>query len=133
MSNESTQERPPDPLDTATTLSFERTYLAHERTQMAWVRTALALITFGFTVAKFFEFVQERQGERATLLHPRRVGILMITIGLTALALGSVQHALALRALRRQCPMLPRSLAGVIAGLLALLGIVELLAALIPE
>ena len=96
---------------------------------MAWVRTALALITFGFTIAKYFEFQQDKPGERPPLVHPRTVGILMITIGLVSLALGSVQHTLAVRALRKEWPGLPRSLAGVTAGLLALLGIAALLGA----
>ena len=37
-------------------LALERTYLAHERTLMAWVRTATSLITFGFSIYKFFAF-----------------------------------------------------------------------------
>ena len=131
MNDESSQEKPAARLDTATRLAFERTYLAHERTQMAWVRTGLALITFGFTIAKFHQFLLEKQGEQAPLMHPRTVGISMITIGLVALALGSLQHALALRALRDQRPDLPRSLAGVTAGLLALLGILALLGAVL--
>ena len=40
----------------ATTLAFERTRIAYERTMMAWVRTATSLITFGFSVYKFFQF-----------------------------------------------------------------------------
>ena len=56
----------------------------------------------------------------------------MIAIGLVALALGSLQHALALRALRTMSE-LPRSLAGVTAGLLALLGILALVGALLRK
>jgi putative membrane protein len=41
-------------LDINTQLSIERTMLAHERTLMAWVRTATSLISFGFTIYKFF-------------------------------------------------------------------------------
>jgi putative membrane protein len=57
----------------------------------------------------------------------------MIAIGLIALGLGSLQHALALRSLRAQCPELPRSLAGVTAGLLALLGILAFVGALLRQ
>ena len=38
-----------------TDLAFERTVLAHERTLMAWVRTAVSMISFGFTIYKFFQ------------------------------------------------------------------------------
>jgi len=52
-------------------LAFERTFLAYERTRIAWVRTALALISFGFVIAKFFQYLREKQGETATVLSPR--------------------------------------------------------------
>ena len=76
-------------LDTGTKLAFERTYLAYERTQMAWVRTSLTLISFGFTIAKFFEFLHEKTEDHLPRMAPRSVGILMISIGLIALALAS--------------------------------------------
>ena len=43
------------PSDVATDLAYDRTKLAHERTLMAWVRTATSLISFGFTIYKFFD------------------------------------------------------------------------------
>ena len=47
-------EKPAPRLDEGTRLAYERTVLAHERTLMAWLRTAVSLITFGFTIYKFF-------------------------------------------------------------------------------
>jgi putative membrane protein len=133
MNDQSTTQKPAAGLDTNTRLSFQRTYLAHERTQMAWVRTGLTLITFGFSMAKYFEYQKEKMGVQALVLHPHSVGILMISIGLVSLALGSIEHALAVKALRRECPGLPRSLAGVTAILLALLGIVALVASFLHQ
>jgi len=49
-------------LSTSTKLAIERTRLAHERTLMAWVRTATSLISFGFTVYKFVQYLRESQG-----------------------------------------------------------------------
>ena len=46
-------------LPNATQLAVERTRLAYERTLMAWVRTATSLISFGFTIYKFFQFLRE--------------------------------------------------------------------------
>ena len=40
----------------STELAVDRTWLAHERTLMAWVRTATSMISFGFTIYKFFQF-----------------------------------------------------------------------------
>jgi len=53
---------PEEELSTSTKLAIERTRLAHERTLMAWVRTATSLISFGFTVYKFFQYLRESQG-----------------------------------------------------------------------
>ena len=46
-------------LPDATRLAVERTRLAYERTLMAWTRTATSLISFGFTIYKFFQYLRE--------------------------------------------------------------------------
>ena len=79
-----------------------------ERTRIAWVRTALALISFGFVIAQFFQYLREKQGETATLLSPRAVGLVMITIGLVGLILANWQQRRAVKALRERCPNYPR-------------------------
>ena len=56
--------------DDRTALALDRTRLAHERTLMAWARTATSLISFGFTIYKFFQGL-ERHGER--IATPRTV------------------------------------------------------------
>ena len=127
MNEESTHKQSVPPLDTSTRLAYERTYLAHERTLMGWVRTAIALISFGFTIAKVFEYLREKDGARATLLGPRAVGTIMIAIGLVALVLATMQHRQASKILRERSPDLPRSLAGVMAAFFALLGILALI------
>ena len=47
-------------LDSGTKLAVDRTWLAHERTMLAWVRTAASLISFGFTIYKFFQLEVNR-------------------------------------------------------------------------
>jgi putative membrane protein len=131
MSAVAIHDEAPVRVDSGTRLALERTYLAHERTLMAWVRTALALISFGFTIAKFFQFLREQQGQQATLLGSRTVGILMIAIGLVALALAGMQQRQAMKVLREQCPDLPRSVAVVVALLIAVLGILALVGILL--
>ena len=112
-------------------LAFERTFLAYERTRIAWVRTALALISFGFVIAKFFQYLREKEGETATVLRPRAIGLVMITIGLVGLVLANWQERRALKALRERCPDLPRSISGVMAVLIALVGVLALIGALL--
>ena len=118
-------------MDTVVKLAFERTYLANERTQMAWIRTTLALISFGFTIAKFYQFLHETHGLKAPPLGPRTVGMLMIAIGLVAFVAANLQHRRALQALRAQCPGLPESTAGAIAALIMALGIIAFVVALL--
>ena len=131
MSEETVPNEYRPALDRTTRLAYERTFLGWERTQTGWVRTALSLISFGFAIAKFFDFLRQKQVTPAPLLGPRTVGILMIGSGLVALALASVQHRRALKILREQCPGLPSSLAGVTGAFIALVGILALIGALL--
>lgn len=117
------------PPDAATRLAYENIYLAHERTQMSWVQVVLALISFGFTIAKVFQALKDQQGQQASILGPRGVGILMIMIGLVALVLASIQHYRAIRWIRLQCPGLPTSFSGLLALMLLLLGTTALICA----
>ena len=112
-------------------LAFERTLVAYERTQIAWVRTALALISFGFAIAKFFVYMRETQGSAATVLTPRAVGLTMIVIGLVGLILANWQLRRAIQSLRQRCPDLPRPVAGIMSGMIMLLGLLALVGALI--
>jgi putative membrane protein len=112
-------------------LAFERTFLAYERTRIAWVRTALALISFGFGIAKFFQYLHEKRGETATMLRPRTVGLIMIIIGLVGLIFAHLQERRALKSLRERCPELPVPISGVITVLIALLGVLALVGAIL--
>lgn len=118
-------------LDPSTRLAYERTFLAHERTQMAWTRTSLSLITFGFGIAKFYQYLHETQGEAAPPIEPRLVGMTMITIGILGLLAACVQHFRAIRELRCECPGLPGSTSGAVAVALLALGIAAFLIALV--
>jgi len=70
MNDKAINERLAAEPDPRVRLAFERTFLAYERTRIAWVRTALTLISFGFAIAKFFQYLREKQREAATLLSP---------------------------------------------------------------
>jgi putative membrane protein len=109
-------------------LAFDRTSFAHERTMMAWVRTATALITFGFAVFKFFQLELGKRPPIQQLIGPREFAIMMIAIGVLALFMATLQHVQYTRKMRAQYVELPRSLAGVVAGLISLLGIMALIA-----
>ena len=121
----------PTALDSGTRLAVDRTRLAYERTMMAWVRTAASLISFGFTIYKFFEL--ELKGPAAVhgVIGPRGFGLIMIGTGLVALILAGIQHYESLRLMRSMYGTQPRSVAGPVAGLVGLMGIVALFGVLL--
>ena len=55
----------PEALPLNNQLALDRTRLAYERTLMAWVRTATSLISFGFTIYKFFGTCGGRRRSRS--------------------------------------------------------------------
>lgn len=112
-------------LDTSTRLAVERTRLANERTLMAWIRTSTSLIAFGFTIFKFFQYLATEE-HRHTIVSPWVVGMAMIVVGLTGLVLAWIQHRQQMKALKAQAGPMPYSIAAVMAGLIAVLGVIAL-------
>ena len=122
-------------LPDSTALAVERTRLAHERTLMAWVRTSVSLISFGFTIYKFFQYVRENAegNPAASALNPRRFGMAMITVGLFMLVVAAVQHRRDLKVLDARYGKGPRSLATIVAMLVFALGILAFLGVLLRQ
>jgi len=113
-------------------LAVDRTRLAHERTLMAWVRTATSLISFGFTIYKFFEFLHEKgTGEGNRRIGPRAFATVMITIGLVSLILATIQNRVEFEALRKQFPHMPYSIAIWVAGMVGVLGVLAIIAVIL--
>jgi putative membrane protein len=103
---------------------------------MAWVRTATSLISFGFTIYKFFQYLNEgKPSVEGRLLGPREFALLMIVIGLTALAIATVEHRRSMQRLRAEYETgsVPRSLAAFVAALIALLGVLGLVTVLLHQ
>jgi putative membrane protein len=123
--------KPPDTdgapvLDTGTRLAYERTRVAYERTMMAWVRTGTSLITFGFSVYKFFQYEMEGRQVGGTLIGAREFALVLICIGLGSLILGTLEHRRDLKALAASYPGMPPSLSTAVALLMAALGALAL-------
>lgn len=125
------QPQGPDQLQ----LAWERTYLAHERTLMAWIRTATSMIAFGFTLYKFFFFLREQETapQHDQLLGSRTFGLIMMGIGVFILAVAAWQHQQRMKSLRVYYPQAPKSLAAVLAALIAALGILGFIAAIFRQ
>jgi putative membrane protein len=114
------------PLPQVQDLSIDRTYLAHERTLMAWTRTSASLISFGFTLYKFFEGLG-LSGRRHPLGYVT-FSVAMISIGLAALLLATLQHWRDTNQLESRFHVKPRYLTPLISSLVAGLGLLGLLA-----
>ena len=117
----------------ATKLALERTFLAYERTLMAWTRTSVSLISFGFTLFKFFQYVMDREPEKHAddILGPRTIGVLMIGIGTFMLLLASFMHRKQIVELRKAYPEAPFSQSLILAVLISILGLLMFTAVLL--
>jgi inner membrane protein YidH len=113
------------PMDVSTRLAYERTFLAHERTLMAWVRTSSSLITFGFSIYKFFQLERGMGKEFASaqVLGPRHFSMILIIIGVVSLVLATIQHRRQLEMLKVEYKNAPPSTAGIVAGLISVMGL----------
>jgi putative membrane protein len=118
------------PMDISTKLAYERTFLAHERTLMAWVRTSSSLITFGFSIYKFFQLERGAGKEFPTtqVVGPRQFSMILIIIGVVSLVLATIQHRHQMKILKIAYENFPVSTAGIIAGLISVLGLGTILA-----
>ena len=122
------------PSTTSTDLAVDRTRLAHERTLMAWVRTAASLISFGFTIYKFFQYMRDKgEVEQTRIFGPREFAMALIGIGLASLALATIQHRREMRVLRKHYGHVPYSMATIVGGLVAILGVVTFAAVIMKQ
>jgi putative membrane protein len=116
-------------LDTATELDFARTRNSYEQTMMSWIRTATSLITFGFSIYKFFQIEgPAAHTVRNYLIGPREFSLMLVSIGMVSLVLATFDYRRSIRLLGARYPGASHSLAIVVAGLMSVLGILALLA-----
>ena len=127
MMTEQTPQSAPA-LDVSTRLAFDRTRVAYERTMMAWIRTATSLITFGFSIYKFFQIEAQAPGQQHRLIGPRGFAFTLVSIGLFSLILATLEHRRNIRTLGAQYAGQLRSLAVLVAGLISILGVLALVA-----
>jgi putative membrane protein len=111
--------------------AVENTRMAHERTLLAWVRTSTSLVTFGFTLYKLFQTLEETGAYRTAhhFLSPRRLGMSMIAIAVLGLGLAIYQYWSEMSKLRKLKKDMAFSIAWVTAIPIFLLGLFFFLAA----
>jgi putative membrane protein len=84
--------------DLSTQLAIDRTRVAYERTTLAWVRTGTSMITFGFGVYKFFQ-IDRVPSARNYLIGPEEFGLILVSIGLAALVISTLEFRRNMRSL----------------------------------
>jgi putative membrane protein len=113
--------------DPKTLLAFARTGLAADRTLMAWIRTAFSMISFGFTIGKFFEYLNEQSHRTAREGNGHVLAVLLITLGIASLVAGVWEYRHAVNRLEEAAGLGHRTRSIlVVAILVALLGVVAL-------
>jgi len=110
-----------------TSMAMDRTYWAAERTLMGWIRTALSMISFGFTIGKLGQTLQNI--EVTSLRGVHMIGIdsiayFLVILGTTALLAAAVQYSRRVHKLYGQGLRRQPSIAFWVALVLSLMGLV---------
>lgn len=106
-----------------TDLALRRTVMAADRTLMAWVRTGLSVISFGFTIYKILEAMQNQGATFRADDTPRHVGMIMVGAGVVSLVLGLVEYLGTVRELRKEGPVSFIRSSSVVAFVIGVMGI----------
>ena len=103
---------------------MERTVIAEERTLMAWMRTSVSLIGFGFTIFKFFQYLQATENVKIGRPYTaRNLGLSLIALGTLALAGAAWQHRNVLKRLGIEQAKHMWSMTFIVAILVILIGV----------
>jgi putative membrane protein len=122
-------------LSTSDELAVERTRLSHDRTLMSNVRTSTALISFGFTIYKFFAEMQSRGGHELPhhILGARNFAFLMMIIGVIYVLLSSLAYTQQMKRMRARYGISIDRLPLALAGVISLLGVLGMLSVILHQ
>lgn len=124
-----------DLADQRTELAVTRTLVGLDRTLMAWIRTATSLISFGFTIYKFFEQLRDA-GRPDGALEPRTVALVLMAVGIGGLAISTIEYRSAVKSLHerfRAYGPFRRSMAPGIAAVICCLGVLGFVLVLLRQ
>lgn len=100
MTTQNTVKSSNDLAEDRTSLAARRTLMAADRTLMAWVRTALSMISFGFTIYKILQSLQENEHVAGLNYTPQSVGLFLTGLGTFSMLMGTIEYWGTLKELR---------------------------------
>jgi putative membrane protein len=96
-------------------------------------RTATSLITFGFTIYKFFQYEVDKNAPiKRGLLTSRDLALIIVSVGLVCLVLATLEHVREVRPLRVALQG-RRSLAQAVAWFISTFGILVLVSTILRQ
>ena len=118
-------------------LAKERRREASDRTLMAWIRTSISMISFGFAIAKTYEYVEtdymEETGRALDALHtPIIFGVGLMVLGILGIFGGAIQYKRILKRLKSDQfdytePLALPEIMAVLLGIIGIFGIAVIL------
>lgn len=90
------------PRDLRLHAALVRTAISSEQTLMSWMRTAVSMFTFGFSITQFFFYLDQKQESTNLSEGPRRLGLVLISVGIMALVLALHEHVQRLQRMKEQ-------------------------------
>lgn len=110
-------------LGPTTRLAVGRTVMAADRTLMAWIRTALSMFSFGFTIYKIIQGLEDGVTSLPIDLHPARAGMILSGLGVISISIGIVEYYVIVGHIRKIMPYAHWRYSIIIAVLILFVGI----------
>ena len=88
-------------------------------------RTSSSLITFGFSIYKFFQLERDVGKEflRSQVVGPRQFSMILMIIEVVSRVVATIQHRHQMKILKIEYENMPMSTAGIVAGVVSVLGL----------
>ena len=91
------------PAEIPPNLPVMNTLMAADRTLMSWTRTSLSLLSFGFTIFKILQGLQDAEGRLVVRTDtPRNAGLFLTAMGTLAMVMGTIEYWQTLKVLDQQ-------------------------------
>lgn len=82
-------------------LALVRTAFSSETSLMAWIRTSVSLYTFGFSLIKFFDYLDAKEMDTQLPEEPRRLGLALVCLGIVVLLPAAIEHVRRMKKMKK--------------------------------